>query len=320
VIVWSPDQVAVSSNIDTAEEVDLAEQSAADDFNARQSLASATVAAADALGADAGGVAADQAGGGSFPWVFLLVIGGGLLPLLWVMVRSARRQRERATALTAEETGAGETKVRGAVDKVANDLLELADKVDLPDTPAEAKSAFSQGAQLFTETQQRLEEADTRPELEAAYAQVVMAGWQMDVARAHLAGQPPPPEPDPEPLFPERVAVPAGAPGSADGMEQAPGVGAEAGYRAPDMSPWLTAAAMAAMAMLSQRGLSQPRTRPPMDDRTFGGWVSGGSASGGGLGGLLGGLFGGGGDGSGRFGGRVVQPSGRSRSRGMGSR
>jgi len=88
------------------------------------------------------------------------------------------------------------------------------------------------------------------------------------------------------------------------------------------MSPWLTAAAVAAMTMLSQRGMAQTRTRPPMDDRTFGGWVGGGSASsggGGGLGGLLGGIFGGGGGGNGsRRGGRVVQPSGRSR--GMGRR
>jgi len=322
VLVWTPNEVALSSNLDTAEEIDNAERAAADRVNSGGSLASATGAAAGALGADSGGVAADQGGGGSgFVWL-LLILGIGLAVVLWVMMRSSKKQKERAATMSAEEIGTAETTVRSAVDKVANDLLELADKADLPDTPAEARTAFSQGAELFTETQKLLEEADTRPELEGAYAQVVKAGWHMDTARALIGGEPAPPEPTPEELFPEPVAVgvPPGAPPTAGGTGPAPR--AEAGYRRPDMSPWLTAAAVAAMTMLSQRGMAQTRTRPPMDDRTFGGWVGGGSSSSsGGLGGLLGGIFGGGGGGGGgRRGGRVVQPSGRSGGRGMGRR
>jgi hypothetical protein len=231
-------------------------------------------AAAEALGADAGGVTADPRGGGGVPWLLLLLIIGIPLVLLWVLWRSVRKQRERATASSAEEIGAAETKVRSAVDKVANDLLELADRTDLPDVPAEARSAFSQGAQLFTETQELLEEADTRPELEAAYREVVKAGWHMDTTRALLAGQPAPPEPEPEPLFPEPVVVaaPAGTPaGQLPGGMEAPR--AEPQYRKPDMSPWITAAAMAAMAMLSRRGMAQPQTRLPMDDDVFGQWA-----------------------------------------------
>jgi len=312
VLVWTPNEVALSSNLDTPEEINNAEQAAADRINSGGSLASATGAAAGALGADAGGVAADQGGGGGgFPWLLLLLVVGIPLLLLWVMWRSARRQRERATALSTEEIGAAETKVRSAVDKVANDLLELADKTDLPDAPAEARAAFSQGAQLFTETQKLLEEADTRPELEAAFREVVKAGWHMDTTRALLARQPAPAEPEPEPLFPEPVvaAAPAGAP-----PEQLPGgleaPRAEPQYRQPDLSPWITAAAMAAMAMLSRRGMAQAQTRPPMDDGVFGQWAGGlppspsSSRPSGGMSG----------------GGRVVLPSGRSRGRGMGRR
>jgi hypothetical protein len=318
VMVWTPNEVALSSNLDTPEEIDNAEQAAADRINSGGSLASATGSAAAALGADAGGVAADPSGSG-VPWLLLLLVIGISLLLLWVMWRSARRQRERATALSAEEMGAAETKVRSAVDKVANDLLELADKTDLPDAPAESRAAFSQGAQLFTETQKLLEEADTRPELEAAYRHVIRASWHMGTTRALLAGQPTPPEPEPEELFPELVvvAVPAGT-----SPDQVPGgIGAprpEPQYRQPDMSPWITAAAMAAMAMLSRRGMAQPRTRPPMNDDAFGQWAGGlppspsRSRS---SGGIFGGMFGGG-----RGGGRVVMPSGRSRGRGMGRR
>ena len=315
VLVWTPNEVALSSNLDTAEETDNAEQAAADRINSGGSLASATSAAAEALGADAGGVTADPRGGSGFPWLLALLVVGIPLVLLWVMWRSARKQREHAEALSAEEIGAAETKVRGTVDKVANDLLELADRADMPDAPREARAAFSQGTQLFTEAQKLLEEADTRPELEAAYGHVLKASWEMDTTRALLAGQPAPPEPEPEPLFPEPVvaAAPVGtsAGGLPGGME-APR--AEPQYRQPDMSPWITAAAMAAMAMLSRRGMAQPQTRPPMDDDVFGQWA----------GGLppspssprsSGGMFGGGG---GR--GRVVMPSGRGRGRGMGRR
>ncbi len=315
VLVWTPNEVALSSNLDTPEEIANAEQAAADRINSGGSLASATGAAAEALGADAGGVTADPRGGGGAPWLLLLLVIAIPLVLLWVMWRSARKRRERATAMSAEEIGAAENKVRSAVDKVANDLLELADKTDLPDAPADARAAFSQGARLFTETQELLEEADTRPELEAAYRQVVKASWHMDTTRALLAGQPAPPEPEPEPLFPEPVvaAAPAGTPAGQlpEGME-APR--AEPEYRKPDMSPWITAAAMAAMAMLSRRGMAQPETRPPMDDDVFGQWAGGlppspsSSRS-------SGGTFGGG-----RSGGRVVTPSGRSRDRGMGRR
>lgn len=319
VMVWTPNEVALSSNLDTPEEIDNAEQAAADRINSGGSLASATAAAADALGAHAGGVTADPGGGGGVPWLFLLLVIGIPLLVLWVMWRSARRQRERATALSAEEMGAAETKVRSAVDKVANDLLELADKTDLPDAPAEARAAFSRGAQLFTETQKLLEEADIRPELEAAYGQVIEASWHMDTTRALLAGQPAPPEPELEELFPEPVVVAAPAGTSADQLPG--GMGAprpEPQYRKPDMSPWITAAAMAAMAMLSRRGMAQPRTRPPMDDDVFGQWAGGLPPSGSSSrssGGIFGGMFGGG-----RGGGRVVTPSGRRSGRGIGRR
>jgi hypothetical protein len=313
VLVWTPNEVALSSNLDTPEELDAAEQAAADGINSGGSLASATGAGAEALGADPGGVTADEGNRGGFPWLLLLLVVGIPVLVLWVMWRSARKQRERATALSAEEIGAAETKVRSAVDKVANDLLELADKTDLPDAPAEARAAFSQGAQLFTETQKLLEEADTRPELEAAYRERVEAGWHMDTTRALLAGQPPPPEPEPDALFPEPVVVtaPAGAsPGQLPGGLEAPRP--EPQYRKPDLSPWISAAAMAAMAMLSRRGMAKPQTRPPMDDGAFGQWAGGlppspsGSRSSGGM--------------SGGGGRRVVLPSGRSRGRGMGRR
>jgi hypothetical protein len=307
VFVYSQNEVAVSSNVDDSGEVDAAERAAADTINDGRSLDAAVAAAAEQLGVEPGGRGGEVSG---IPWGFIFlvfVIPLGLLLLMWWM---SRRQRARYEELSAEEIGAAETTVRGTVDKVANDLLELADRVDQPGAPEQAGDEFSAGAELFTATQAELEEADTREELEAVYPRVVEAGWHLDSARALLDGQPVPARPEPEPLFPpEVVTVPAGVGAGGDGAEPGADVPSvpEPNYRGSGASPWITAAAMAAMAMLAQRGMATPSTRPSMDDSSFGSWTTGlpsfpsfGS--------------------SGRGRGGMVVPSGRTRGRGMGRR
>jgi hypothetical protein len=291
VMVVTPNEVAVASNVDSDDETRRAEQVAADKLNGGGSLATAVSSAAGALGiaggstTGSGGSSDDGGGGGGFPWGLLLLIALPVLLLIFLW-RAARKQRQRAAALSAADLGAGEAKVREAVDKVANGLLELSDRVDQPDTPAEARHAFSQGAELFTTTQEDLEQADTQVELEAVYPKVVEAGWYIDTTRALLDGQPAPARPAPDELFPRPqypVGVPAGSTSGGGGLggspvpgpAPAPAPASEPHYRRPDLSPWLTAAAMAAMTMLSNRGMSVPRTRPAMDDNVFGSWIGG---------------------------------------------
>jgi len=320
VMVITPDEVGVASNVDSNAEVDDAEQAAANALNDGKSLATATDDAAKELGMDTGG----GGGGGGIGWFWVLLI-IALPVLLGIFLwRAAGRMRRGAEAATAEEIGAAEVKVRAAVDKAANDLLELADRVDQPGAPPEAKAAFGQGAESFTSAQELLEGADTRPELERAYPAVVEAVWHLDTARALLDGQPAPARPETDDLFPPvvRPSGPAGSPagspaGVGAGSPPAPAPAPQPHYRQPGASPWITAAAMAALSMLSQRGMQVPRTRPSMDDGAFGNWSmglppspsSGRSRSNGG---------GGGGGSSGR-GGRIVTPSGQRR-RGMGRR
>lgn len=315
VMVITPDEVGVASNVDSNAEVDEAEKAAADALNDGKSLATATDDAAEELGMDTGG-----GGGGGIGWFWVLLLIALPLLLLYFLWRAARRMRQGTEAATAEEIGAAEVKVRTAVDKAANDLLELADRVDQPGAPVEAKTAFGEGAESFTSAQELLEGADTRPELERAYPAVVEAGWHLDTARALLDGQPAPARPAPDDLFPPvvRPRGPAGTPagvgaGSRPSPAPAPQPTPEPHYRQPGASPWITAAAMAALSMLSQRGMQVPRTRPSMDDGAFGSWStglppspsSGRSRSNGG--------------GSSGRGGRIVTPSGQRR-RGMGRR
>jgi hypothetical protein len=274
VMVISPDEVAVVSNVDPGDETRRAEAVAADKLNGGGSLATAVVNAAGALGIAGGSTTTtgDDGGGGGFPWGLVLLIALPIL-LLGFLWWAARKQRARAAAVSAADLGAGEAKVRDAVDVVANGLLELSDRVDQPDTSEEARHAFRQGAELFTTTQDELEQADTSAELEAVYPKVVEAGWHIATTRALLDGQPVPAKPEPEELFP-RPQYPVGVP-AGGGAIGTPAPAPEPHYRRPDLSPWLTAAAMAAMTMLSNRGMSVPRTRPAMDDDSFGSWIGG---------------------------------------------
>jgi hypothetical protein len=271
VMVIAPDEVGLASNVDPAGEVDDAERAAADALNDGKSLTAATTDAADQLGVDGGG------GGGGIGWLWILLLIALPLLAIFLLWRAAKRMRQGTEIVSAEQLGNAEATVRAAVDKAANDLLELNDRVDLPDTPAAAKEAFAQGAETFTQAQELLEGADTRPELERAYPTVMEAGWHLDTARALLDGQPAPAKPAAEELFPPVVVAsgePAGGAVSSDPAAR-PAPVPQPHYRQSGSSPWITAAAMAAMAMLSQRGMRQPQTRPSMDDGAFGSWMGG---------------------------------------------
>ena len=321
VMVISPDEVGLASNVDPAGEVDDAERAAAEALNEGKSLTTATTDAADQLGVEGGG------GGGGLGWLWVLLLLALPLLAIFLLWRAAKRMRQGTEIVSAEQLGNAEATVRAGVDKAANDLLELNDRIDLPDTPEPAKAAFVQGAETFTRAQELLEGADTRPELERAYPVVVEAGWQLDTARALLDGQPAPAQPKPGDLFPPTVVAsgpasgePAGGAVSSDPAVW-PAPAPQPHYRQSGSSPWITAAAMAAMAMLSQRGLRQPQTRPSMDDGAFGSWMGGlppMSSSGRSRGGWFGRGGSGGGGSSGRSGGEFMT-SGQRR-RGMGRR
>ena len=125
--------------------------------------------------------------------VGVLVVGG---LFLWSRLKKSKA-RESAVSL-----GEGEMKVRSHQDQAGNLVLDLADRVELPGAPPEAKQLFQQGAAEFAGLQDDLEQADTRPELEAVYPRIVDAVWKLESAKAVLDGQPAPAQPAAEPLFP----------------------------------------------------------------------------------------------------------------------
>jgi hypothetical protein len=306
VVVFDPTQATVVSDVDSTTEQRAAESAAEQTFNTTQRLSEAAQAAVRQLGVTGDGTAvipqfctsgggsggsgssggsSSSGGGNGLIWLIILVVLGAGVLMLFVAFNSRKKKRTGSGAEVP--MGAGEQKVRDAVNHASNLVIDLNDRVDAPDAPPEAKQHYDHAASQFAQLGDELEAADTRAELEAVYPKLVDIGWELDTAKALLDGTPPPPKPEPEVLFPPLMAPstpsgpagPAGLPPPAPGPPPEPSAG---GYRSHEVSPWLTTAAMTAMSVLMSRGMSGPsRTmRPPSDDGWFSGTFGGGSFGG----------------------------------------
>jgi uncharacterized membrane protein YgcG len=169
VIVFDVDSVGIASNVgDTADEIERAEEAAADEANRTQSYAEGINAAADVLGVTGASPSpsgtASQAGdsdsGGSGAWLWVLLVIAALVVIGLLLWRWSRQAKGPPSTVSL---GEGELKVRQHQDRAGNLVLELADRVEAPDAPTEARQLFRQGASEFAELQDDLEEADTRP-------------------------------------------------------------------------------------------------------------------------------------------------------------
>lgn len=310
VVVFDPTATNIATDVDAESEVRPAELAAEQAYNADQQLASALEAAAGQLrvsgtgtavvpercvegagtpdettpgataapapaatnepasGSDGGG----GGGGGGFLLVILLLGVGALL--LFFLFRRRRRQSAPESTVSLDE---GELKVRAAVDKASNLVIELADRIDLPDAAPEAKRWYREGASSFADVQDELEDADTRDELEAVYPKIVELGWKLETAKAVLDGQPAPPRPAPGKLFPPPVSSPSLGPAG----QGVPPAREEPHYRQRPRSPWLTSATITAISVLLGQGFGGGRSnqwREPSDDRWPGGNYSPGTS------------------------------------------
>jgi cbb3-type cytochrome oxidase subunit 3 len=283
VLVYTPNTVGLASSVDSGAEVASAKQAAIDTANQTNSFAAGVEAAAADLGVQGAEAGDDGGGGGGGLLLLLLLLLVPLALLIFFLWRSRKRQKQMAAG--AVETAEG--RIRAEVDASANLILDLNDRVELPGAAPEAKELFQQGARLFTEVQEPLEEADTPAELEAVYPKIVETRWKLESAQALLDGKPAPAQPTPEPLFPEPEPVPVPVEEEAYHPEPEYQPLPEQHYRQYGASPWLTGAAMAALSMLAAGGMGQPRiSRPPMGDDvffdSFGGGYGGGGMFGGG--------------------------------------
>jgi hypothetical protein len=296
VIVFDPQDVGIATNVPgEASKVNSAELAAIDAANRSNSFATGVLAAADTLGVDgSSGSGSGPAGSGqdlgasggstgSILPLVLLVAFVGLVGVGFYCWWSSRK-RKAAAAGSSVSQAEGEQQVRGEVEATSNLVIDLADRTEAPGAPAEAVTAFRDGATEFAALQDDLEAADTRQELEAVYPRLVHARWKLECSKALLDGQPAPTEPTPGLLFPPPPPPPPGA-------APVPSTPEPHYQRHTQHSPWLTDAAITAITVLASRGLASARSSPrrqPSDDVWFrdryggSGGRGGGSRGGGG--------------------------------------
>jgi hypothetical protein len=292
VLVYDPNSVGVASDVDSAAEVASAEQSARREANESDSYVAGAQAAVAALGGvegtsgdggGGGGSAGEEPSGGGFSLWSLLVFGALAFVAYWLFKALAGGGGRRKQDVGQQALAEGEKKVREAVNRVSNLIIELYDAANRPDAPRPARAAYEEGSRLFVDLQDELEKADTPAELESVYPMLRRAQWRLQVAEALFAGREAPPEPTVEPLFqaPAAAAVTPGVPGAptaATGQPAPPVSVPERHYQGSEMSPWLTQAAMMALGMLmgGMGGGWRSPYRPPMSDWDFGDFTGGG--------------------------------------------
>lgn len=139
---------------------------------------------------------ASSGGGISFLWIVALAAIGYFVYRLW----ANNRQDDRATGRRLAEARA---ELEAQVAVVANQILELSDRPDLPSN-SEATAHFRAASDIFRSAETRLAAASSTTEYAALSDDLDDARWELAAAEALLEGRPVPDRPEaehPEPCF-----------------------------------------------------------------------------------------------------------------------
>jgi hypothetical protein len=144
---------------------------------------------ADALTGDGGSGAGS--GGGGVGWIILILIVVAGVALVWFLVRRSSKASERRAE---SDVVSARSEIQAQLDSMANDILELADRVRLEGS-RQAQEHYEEASAVFSRAVEELERAKTIAQLEALSDQLDEAAWQLDAAEAMLEGDPVPPKP-----------------------------------------------------------------------------------------------------------------------------
>ncbi len=143
------------------------------------------------VGSAAGG---SSGGGGSGALIFLAIV-IGVIALVVVATRRSAKQTKQAADRRLEEAKA---EIRGQLDVIANEILDLADQVTLSERD-QAEEYFRIASATYQQALDRLEGATNLAELERLSDQLDTTRWQLEAAEAVVEGRPIPPEPEDRP-------------------------------------------------------------------------------------------------------------------------
>lgn len=194
VLTVAPETVGWASEDDiwTREQLDQAVEAAlegsSDDQVVQLFVASLTGSPAASLDGSEPGT---SEGGGS-GWIWLFVIGGGMV-LFFLFLRN----RSNATAATARDSRLREfyTAAQGKLDAIANDILEMEDEVRLSEN-SEIRKHYDSASATYSDLIDQVPRATSADDLVDIIYKLDTAIWELDVAEALLDGKEAPPQPE----------------------------------------------------------------------------------------------------------------------------
>ena len=189
VLVLTPELIGTASDFYDDDQLDRAIDASLDAFDVDYGDGlQAFAEGLPAVGTGAVDSAAEDSGG--FPTglvVTAVVVAGGVGFLVW----RNKRQREDESE---EQLDEAQAEVEQQVAAVANDILELSDRVTVSDDD-ELDEMFRAAGAIFSAVEEALPGAADVAEVERLGEQLDEARWQLDAVEARLDGRVPPPKP-----------------------------------------------------------------------------------------------------------------------------
>ena len=136
----------------------------------------------------------DESSGGGGVFIFLAVV-AGVIALVVFMTRRSNKQAKQAGAQRIDEA---KQEIRGQLDVIANEILDLADKVKLSEHDR-AEEYFRTASATYQQALDQLDKATNLAELERLSDQLDTTRWQLEAAEAVVEGRKIPPEPEDRP-------------------------------------------------------------------------------------------------------------------------
>jgi hypothetical protein len=129
--------------------------------------------------------------GGGFILIFVLVVVGGVGFMLW---RNSRRDKEARAGRLVE----AKAELKGQLDVIANEILELSDRVTIAEDE-DATAHFRQANDTYSDVSETAESATGLAELESLSDRLDRARWRLEASEALLEGRELPTEPEDRP-------------------------------------------------------------------------------------------------------------------------
>ncbi|MEE8330921.1 MAG: hypothetical protein V3R84_04040 [Acidimicrobiia bacterium] len=135
------------------------------------------------------GPSSSSSGGGSGLWILLIIV-LGFVAIAWFVMRKSKKA---SVARSEGDIQEARNEIRSQLDSMANDILDLADRVRLG--APKAVAFFEEGSGVYEKASEEFEKATTLAQLEALFDRLDEAAWQLDSSQAILDGDPMPPKP-----------------------------------------------------------------------------------------------------------------------------